>query len=143
MKYLSAFLLVSFCSCTVMRRCDKDAYVLDAPKDLSKSRIEIKGKYCIGETIEKPDLGNETLLKGNVVDRNTGQGLSAIINIDQAKNLGTQSDSDGYFEIVVLAGNYQLEVVQIGKPRLKTEKLIFKESTVVEINFFLGESKIE
>ena len=143
MKYLSTFLLISFCSCTVMRPCDKGAYVLDAPKDLTKGRVEIKGKYCIGETTEKPDLGNETLLKGSVVDRNTGQGLSAIINIDQAKNLGTQSDSDGYFEIAVPAGNYQLEVVQIGKPRLKTEKLVLKESTAVEINFFLGESKIE
>jgi hypothetical protein len=126
-----------------MRPCDKGAYVLDAPKDLSKNRVEIKGKYCIGEIVDKPYLGRGTLLKGNVVDRNTGQGLSAIINIDQAKNLGTQSDGNGYFEIAIPAGNYQLEVIQIGKPGLKTEKLIIKGSTTIEINFFLGESKIE
>ncbi|RUA33581.1 MAG: hypothetical protein DSY77_09535 [Bacteroidetes bacterium] len=131
-------------SCSTSNICTSKKHILKEPIDLAiKNNVKLKGKYCFNRFESRNNLSDKAIVKGYVVSRNEGNPLKAVINIDKELKLGAISDVEGYYETIIEPGNYQIETISIGKPKLVTKKISIGENEILELNFFLGEEKVE
>lgn len=102
----------------------------------------IKGEYTYN-IIDNPNNNKDILpqLKGKILDKKTSEPLqnSAImITLEDGKSIGTEPDQEGYFELDIPMGEYEIEVISFEKTRIKTKKINFKANKEYDFTFYLG-----
>ena len=109
----------------------------------SKQQIEVdKGNYKYS-IVHSPNTYNDIppRLKGKILDKQTSEPLenSAImITLKDGKSIGTEPDKEGYFELDIPIGEYEIEVISFEKTRIKTKKINFKTNKEYDFSFYMG-----
>jgi hypothetical protein len=103
----------------------------------------LKGNYeLINKTINNNLSQNQAELFGVVKDMSSGNIIDgAIISMDGLE-LGSISNDDGFFFLIIPSGNYNIIVQSVGNSELRTRKIRLKEKESVELNFYLGKELI-
>jgi hypothetical protein len=124
--------------CATTLHCgDRDQLVLKQFKTAKGSHmLTVKGKYCLNPP---SNSGQEhTKVAGYVIDRRTGEFLSALVNVVATTTISTTSNEQGYFELVVLPGAFRVKVIHPGNAPLTTKPLHAPDNSRTEMVFYLG-----
>ncbi len=104
-------------------------------------KYTITGKYNV-VSVNETCCQTESMIYGKVRDKETNNFVMGCeVSVKSIKK-GTFTDSNGYFEIALPAGRYNVSVQHVGHKFLKTQKLIIPSSTKTKIIFYLGKNVI-
>jgi hypothetical protein len=124
-------------ACSTTKKCgDRENLLIKKSENLKDSgALTVKGKYCLN--MQRKHDEERAKVTGYVIDRRTGEYLSANINVVDT-TIGTTSNDRGYFEVLLPPGDFRFSVSHIGNTTLVTKQIDIPEKSVTEIFFYLG-----
>lgn len=137
-RFLLLVALVILFSCKSSNDCaDRSKYIHGSVK-FGKL---IKGKYCVAKVLLDQKNGKAKIM-GYVIDRISGDFLSAEVIFDEEIKLGKIANEKGFFECEVEPGKYKIQVQHVGFTTLFTKEIEIRPNTMTEMYFYLGTSII-
>src|SRR5690554_3119135 len=108
----------------------------------TQQMVIIKGNYTY-DIISVPNRYNEIppRLKGKILEKDTSEPLensALMITLSDGKIIGTEPDKNGYFELDIPVGEFQVEVISSEKTRIKTKIIKFEANKEYDFTFNMG-----
>jgi hypothetical protein len=140
MKYFVFISVIIFLvACAKLPYCNKNKSNFQKDVDYSKSRIEVKGHYCLNNISDTITNGDTGFVCGHISSRLTGEKLNGVVNaIGEKDTIGLIAKENGYFIFELPEGEYMLDVVDNKYMNTKTKKFKVNNNSKLTFSFYLG-----